>query len=274
MPDKRVGLALGGGVVRGLAHIGVLAVLEKAGIPIDYVAGTSVGAIIATAFSAGWPASRIDEHARGFRWHRLIRPALSKRGFFSFEPLANWMRAQFGDLDFDELEKPCAVAVTDIEAGKPVVLRSGRVVPAVQASCSVPGFIAPVELDGRLYGEGGVTNMLPVSALRQMGADYIIAVDLFPFSLREFLGPLGYGLAALEILLQRSGCGVEEADCFLRPDLSGKTYLRFSKHVELYALGRQAAEQELERIRRDLGIAVQSEAGVNQNKASPTVLLA
>jgi len=165
MQEKRVGLALGGGIVRGLAHIGVLAVLEEAGIPIDFVAGTSVGAIIAAAYCAGWPVARIEAQARGFRWGHLIRPVWPKRGLVSFEPLANWLRREVGDLCFDDLALPCAVMLTDIEAGAPVLRRTGRIATVVQASCSVPGFSQPVELDGRLYGEGGVTDMLPASAL-------------------------------------------------------------------------------------------------------------
>jgi len=251
---KRVGLALGGGVVRGISHIGVIAVLERAGIPVDYVAGTSVGAIIATTLCAGWTAERIEAYAREFRWHRILRPVWPVRGFFSFEPLANWLRREIGDPQFSDLTIPLALIITDIETGKPMVIDDGPVVPVVQASCSVPTFIAPVCLNGRLYGEGGVTNMLPVSALRQMGADYVIAVDLFAFSIRGYLGPFGFGLAALEVLLQRSGCGVEKADCLIQPDLSSKTYLRFSKHQELYDLGKQAAQSQLERIRRDLDL--------------------
>ena len=211
-----------------------------------------MGAIIAAVYCAGWPVERIAEEAQAFRWHRLVRPVWPRRGFFSFKPLAEWMRREMGELEFEALPRPCAVMATDIELGEPVVFKSGPLIPAVQASHAVPAFIEPVEIDGRLYGEGGVTDMLPVTALRQMGADYVIAVDLFAFSIRRYLGPLGYGLAALEVLLQRSGGGITDADCLIQPDLSGKTYLQFSKYRELVDLGRQAALESLDQIRADL----------------------
>ena len=123
---------------------------------------------------------------------------------------------------------------------------------AVQASCSVPFFVAPVEIDGRMYVDGGISDMIPVSILRKMGADYIIAVDIFIPKIRRSLGPIGYGLAAVETLLERAGGGIAQADCLIAPDLKGKSYLRFSKYQEMYQLGRDAAQEQLACIRRDL----------------------
>jgi NTE family protein len=122
----------------------------------------------------------------------------------------------------------------------------------VQASCSVPGFVAPVQWQGRWLGEGAMSDMIPVAILRRMGADYVIGVDVFAFKLRRWLGPLGYLINGVEIALERSGLGVEQADCCIAPELSGKTYMRFSKRDELYELGRQAALERLPVIMRDL----------------------
>jgi hypothetical protein len=102
-----------------------------------------------------------------------------------------------------------------------------------------------------------------------MGADYVIAVDLFAPTIRRSLGALGYGVAAVEILLQRSGCGVEQADCLIRPDLGGKTYLRFSKLQELYQLGRQAALQKLDCIRHGLSLALQPVDAMDESEVAP-----
>jgi NTE family protein len=196
----------------------------------------------------------IKQHAPDFSWWRISRPVFSGRGFVSFDRLARWMIAELGDLEFVDLKVPCAVVATDLEVGVPVTLCQGRLAPAVQASCSVPGFVTPVELDGKLLGDGGVSDMLPVSVLREMGAEYVIGVDIFTFELRSYLGPIGYLLAALEILLERAGGGIDEADCLVAPELGGMTYLRFSKRKELYELGRRAALEKLPCIRHNLGL--------------------
>jgi NTE family protein len=146
------------------------------------------------------------------------------------------------------------IATTDIERGEPVYLQQGPLALAVQASCSVPGFVAPVKWQGRWLAEGAISDMLPAEILRQMGADYVIGVDIFAFKIRRWLGPLGYLIAGLEIALERSGLGVDEADSRIVPALAGKTYLRFSRRDELYELGRQAALDQLPAILHDLGM--------------------
>jgi NTE family protein len=178
-------------MVRGLAHVGVIIVLEEAGIKIDCLAGTSAGAIIAVGYSAGMKAEQIKEFAQKLRWWQIIRLVWPRRGLVSFDRLAALLEKSFGDPGFSDLQLPCCVVATDIETGERVTISEGRVIPAIQASCSIPGLVSPVELGGRLLCDGGITDMLPVSALREMGADYVIGVDVFTFKLRDYLGPLG-----------------------------------------------------------------------------------
>jgi NTE family protein len=249
-----IGLALGGGVVRGLAHAGVLEVLEEAGVPIDFVAGTSAGAILAACFAAGIDAKKLKKFAWRFTWPRLLRPVWPKRGLVSFAGLRQFLTQYLGDLAIEELKRPLVIATTDIEQGEPVYLRQGPLALAVQASCSVPGFVTPVEWQGRWLAEGAMTDMVPVSILRQMGADYVIGVDIFTHKIRRWLGPLGYLIGGFEIALERSGLGLVQADCCITPALAGKTYVRFSRRDELFELGRQAALEKLPEILHDLGI--------------------
>ena len=250
----RVGLALGGGAVRGLAHVGVLSVLMGAGIPIDYVAGTSAGSIIGALYCAGLGLDRLESLSSETNWWKISRLALSPRGLLNFNKLSNWLIRQIGDLDIDELVTPYAVVTTDIVTGEEVVFRSGSLAPAVQASCSIPGLVVPLEMDDRLLVDGSLVNTVPVSVVRQMGADYVIGVDILTHKIRWRLGPLGYGIAAIEILAERAGCGMGQADCLITPDLAGKTYIRFSKRGELFQLGAGAAMQRLEKIRSDLSM--------------------
>lgn len=249
----RIGLALGGGSARGFTHFGVLSVLEEAGIPVAVVAGTSAGSLMGAFYSAGMPLPLIDELAQQMSWRRAIRLVLSTNGFISLEPMAVWMRETLGELHFEDLAIPFACVATDVHTGQTVVLNSGPLAPAVQASCSVPGIITPVLLHGRLLGDGGITNNVPVSVARQLGADYVIGVDIFEPNLRwPGLGPLGRGLAALEIMIEHAGGGTKTADCLIAPNLSGYSYVRFSHRQELIALGRQAALRCLPTIKQAL----------------------
>lgn len=248
----RIGLALGGGVVRGWAHLGVLEVLQSAGVQIDLAAGTSAGSIVAVGLCSGRAPQELLAFARRFSWLHLVRPVWPRRGIVSFDGLRQMMDREFGPIDLADLPTPCAVAVTDIERGEPVYLTTGPASLAVQASCSVPGTIAPVQIDGRWMCEGGVTDMLPATVLRRMGADYIIGVDIFTYKLRRMLGPLGYLLAGLEIALERTGGGPDLVDLLIRPDLAGKSYVRFSQRDELIELGRQAARRCVPKLLADL----------------------
>ncbi len=249
---KKVGLALGGGVARGVTHIGVLGELLAAGIPIDYVAGTSAGSLMGATFCAGMSLDRVREVGLRLNWLALARPVWPSTGFFTLAPLAEWLVRILGDLEFGELRTPFAAVATDLETGEPVVLCEGRVAPAVQASCSIPGLIAPVEIGGRLLGDGSLANTVPVNVLREMGADYVIGVDIFAHAIRKRWGPFGLGFNALEILVERAGGGIEDADCLIAPALGGKSYMSFSKREEYLLLGQEAARAKLPHILADL----------------------
>jgi NTE family protein len=249
---KRVGLALGGGMVRGVAHIGVLDVLHRAGIKIDCIAGSSAGALIGAAYCAGWDVKKIKEISHRLTWWKIVRPVWPSKGLVTLAPIEHWFVKTFGDPLFSDLRIPFTVVATDLNTGESVTLHEGRVAPALRASCSVPGFITPVELNGRLLCDGNLSNSVPVSAVREMGADYVIGVDIFLPAMRMGWGAVGYGAAGLEILVQRAGGGIDCADCLIAPVLGGATYMRFSKRHQLYELGVQAAEAKLPDILQDL----------------------
>lgn len=248
----KIGLALGGGVVRGMAHIGVLSVLEEAGITIDYIAGTSAGSLVGAIYCAGYSTAQIKEHAMRLRWWRLLKPVWPSQGFFSFALMERWLVRTLGDLTFDQLKIPFAAVATDLERAAPVWLQQGRLAPAVCASCSVPGIFTPVRLNGLVLGDGSLADTVPVDVLRQMGADYVIGVDIFIASIRRGWGALGMGVNALEILVERAGGGVDRADCLIAPALRGESYVRFSQRERIFRLGEQAAREKLAPILSDL----------------------
>ena len=252
MTPLRIGLALSGGVARGPAHIGVLNVLSQAGIRFDYVAGVSAGSIIGAAYCAGLPLEQIDELARRIGWRRLVRLAWPRMGFVSFKKLEQLLVDLIGDVQFDQLAIPFTAGVTNLLTGEPLILRDGHVASAVHASCAVPGFVVPVQRDGLLLGDGGISCNLPGKQVRAMGADYVIGVDLMKPHLRRRGGPLRFGMLSLETLVQRSGGGPDAVDFLIRPDLAGVNLLSFHHTTRLIEKGADAARQQLDAIQAAL----------------------
>lgn len=241
----RVGLALGGGVARGAAHVGVLSVLERAQVPVACVAGASAGALVGALYCAGLRLPEMEQVLKRFGWRHIARPTWSRQGWLSFAPLERWLAAMIGDVTFAQLRCPLAVVATDLATGLPIVIREGRVAPAVRASCTLPGVVVPLERDGRLLVDGCVANSVPGDAARQMGADYVIGVDLFATDAARVNNPLQIGVAALEHLLRRSGGGLAAVDCLISPDLRGISYVGFARSVAAATSGASAAEAQL-----------------------------
>ena len=250
--NKKVGLALGAGSVRGFAHIGVLDVLLQAGIPIDYVAGSSVGSLIGAAYCSGMSIDEINVVSNEFRWRKIAGPAWSGDGLASFEKLEKFIDQIFDQPTFADLKIPLAVVATDIDADEAVVISDGRVAPAVRASCSVAGVISPVHWNGKRLSDGIFVNAVPVSVLKAMGADYVIGVDVLKPFIRPRGGWVGYLVNAIEIALRHAGGGTKSADCLIAPEIGGFSYLRASKRQQLIERGRQAAEVKLPEIRQAL----------------------
>ncbi len=251
----RVGLALGGGVARGLAHIGVLSVLEEAGVPIDCIAGTSMGAIIGASYCAGLNIGDLRRIAARTGWWQVSRPLFSAGGLVTFMRLEQWLIDNIGEFDVGDLAIPFAAVASDLVSGERVVLDKGRLCTAIRASCSVPGFVPPVELDGQMLVDGGITDNIPADVARLLGADYVIGVDIFMPALRRYLGPLGQGLAAVETLVRHAGQGSNECDALIVPHMEGRSYFKFSHYKELIALGEEATRQQLPAILAALGRA-------------------
>ena len=249
----KIGLALSGGGARGTVHVGVLSVLLEAGIPIDMVAGTSVGSLVGAAYCAGLPIDRLIAMSLSTSWKDLSHFTLSKYGFVNFARIEPWIKNFIGDVDIQDLAVPFAAVTADMELGRMVVLREGSVATAVRASCSVPGLVTPVEVNGRLLSDGGIFDNLPVDVVRTMGADYVIGVDIFVPSNYRRMGALGIGLQSIEMMVRHSGGRVEDADCLIVPEISGHAYHRFSKTQEFINLGAEATRKALPAIQAALG---------------------
>jgi len=256
--ERRVGLALAGGGARGLAHLGVLDVLLRNGVEPFCVAGTSAGSVVGAVLAAGVPVSRMLDIASGIRWRQLVRPVTPGHlGLFTLEPMDKILRQTLGGRNtFADLPTPYACMATDVERDELVVLREGPLVPAVRASCSVPGIFTPVQLGDRLLVDGGVMNNLPVKVLYDMGADYVIAVDLLPAravprrprNLFELMTITFYNMVRAA---SREG---DLADVLIVPDIREFSFADFEPGKALVDRGRAAARAALPKIQRDLGL--------------------
>lgn len=249
---KSVGLALGGGAARGLAHIGVLAALEEAAIPIDCISGTSMGAMIGAAYCAGIELPELMEIAANTGWRHISTFTWPHQGLLSFAKMEDWIVNLIGDVDVCDLAIPFAAMATDIETGQKIMLNEGPAAKIIRTSCSVPGVVEPVKFNGRLLCDGGVSDNVPVEAARFLGADYVIGVDVFAPAYRGFLGPLGVTMAAVETLVENAGSGAITSDCLIVPDLVGQSYIRLSKYDEFIQAGRRATQEKIPEIKQAL----------------------
>jgi NTE family protein len=252
----RVALVLGGGAARGLAHVGVLRVLEDAGIPVELVVGTSVGSLVGALYADGHNARALEHLARdldrGDFFDFGLAPALFGTGLARGARLERWVRDHLRAGRVEDLAIRYAAVATDLDDGSAVVLARGDVARAVRASSAIPGVFEPVELDGRLLVDGGVVANLPVTVARQLGADVVIAVDVTevsgkakPSSFVEVL------LRAVTILTHE---GVEQSalasDVLVAPAVGDVDLLDFDAKDRTIAAGVAAAREKLPEIRR------------------------
>lgn len=178
----RIGYALGGGGARGLSHIGVIKVLEEHGIYPDVIVGTSIGALVGALYASGLRAGDIERAMRLDlkRLAMLADVTWSLTGLVKGKRVSAALKSFLGDLTFADMKIPFACVATDVISGEEVVMRTGPVITAVRASISVPGLFTPVKCQGRYLVDGGLVNMVPVSICRQMGADYVVGVNVIP----------------------------------------------------------------------------------------------
>lgn len=253
MASKRLGLALSGGAARGMAHVGVLQALDEAGIPIACIAGTSAGSLAGAVYAAGIRGQRLAELALTIHWRDLARPVWSPTGIVSFAPLESYLARMLGDRTIDQLEMPYAAVAADLVTGQAVALTVGPVALAVRASCSVPVLVTPAKLGGRHLVDGAIANNLPISVVRGLGADVVVAVNLHPPPPAPPARRWQVIEASMIHLLLAAGDDPATADVYLPVPLFGLgSLVRLSRSGEMMALGRRAAEEALPAIRAAL----------------------
>jgi NTE family protein len=177
-PAPKVALVLGGGAARGFAHIGAIKALEAQGILPDIVVGTSAGAVVGALYAAGHGGFELQKLALQLEEGHVSDWSLPDRGVIRGEALQNFVNRAVNQFPLEKLPRPFAAVATDLQSGEAMVFRIGNTGMAVRASSSVPGVFQPVKINGREYVDGGLVSPVPVKAARDMGADFVIAVDI------------------------------------------------------------------------------------------------
>ena len=248
-PRPRLGLALGGGFARGLAHIGVLKVLVENQIPIDALAGTSAGAIAAAAFASGCTIEELTAAARRMRWSNLARWTFPRLGFATNERMEWFLSKVLHCRTFEELKLPLAVVATEVTTGAAVVFREGDLMPPLRASCSFPGLFVPIELNGRMLVDGAIVSSVPVQALR--GMDAIVAVHMGVQGLRyrpkNLFEVVGESFRIVES--RNESAWRDHCDLVIEPEVAGFRWDDFERADELIEAGEMAARRTLPALR-------------------------
>lgn len=246
----RLGMALGGGFARGLAHIGVLKVLDENRIPVHCLAGTSVGSIIAGAYASGASVEEMAAVARKVRWKDFASWTISRMGLASNKRMEAFLKRAFRTLRFEDLKLPLAVVATDLRTGQPVVFTSGELATAVRASCAYPGLFLPVAHHGAWLSDGGLVAAVPTQAAKQLGADLVVGVTLESINPKmepqNMMDVLGRSLS----IAQRTAEPIwrAEADLVIAPEVNGYHWDDFEHADELMAAGERAMREALPRL--------------------------
>lgn len=262
--QKKIGLALGGGGAKGLAHIGVIKVLEKYDIPIDYIAGTSMGALVGGWYAAHRSVKTLEkifleiDHKEVLSIKKVIR---KKKGvLFSDKLVVQDLEDGFYGRKIEDLSIPFRAIATDVEKGEEVVIRKGDLQETISASIALPIVFKPARIDGKLLMDGGFVNPVPADAVRNMGADFVIAVDVSSKWLNieeEMVRPhnmtsiISKAFSALEYQVARRV--LKEADIVLRPAVLKYDWRDFDRAEEIIAKGAEEAKENIVEIQKRTG---------------------
>ncbi|MCE2918133.1 MAG: patatin-like phospholipase family protein [Rubrivivax sp.] len=252
----KIGLALGGGAARGFAHIGVIQVLEEAGLRPEFVVGTSAGSLVAALYASGKTPAEMAALALAMDEGAITDWAFPSRGLIRGEALARWVRDATGNRQIEAMRLPLGIVATDLDSGSAILFRRGDAGTAVRASSAVPAVFQPVKIGNREYVDGGLVSPVPVRFARQMGAEFVIAVDISSPPDGNATGDLMKMLLQTFAIMGRSinAFELKEADVVLRPSLAGVGSADFTARSRAIQAGREAALKQLPEIRALLGV--------------------
>ena len=249
-----IGLALGGGFARGIAHLGVLRVFEENAIPIDLLAGTSIGALVGAAYASGATLDELERQGMLTHFRDFGRWTISRMGMATNERLEGFLRRFTTIHTFEEMKIPFGIVATDLLTGETVCFTKGEVGPPLRASCAYPGLFIPVEYDGRMLVDGFLTEHVPTESLRGMGADVVIAVHLDPGQPdqkpKNTIEVIGRSFSIIQE--QTPPRWLRYADVILQPVVKDIHWDDFQKTPQLVEAGAETARAALPEIKAAL----------------------
>ena len=245
----KVGLALAGGFARGIAHIGILRAFRDAGIPIDCVAGTSVGALIGAGYCAGVPLEKMEEIGQATTFADFGRWTPSWLGLATNQRMEKYLARMTPATTFAELKTPLAISATDINEGVTVYYMNGAIAPPLRASCAYPGLFVPIQYEGRTLVDGFLTSPVPVEGALLQGADFVIAVYLEAGGISNPRTAVDIISRSFNIIQKHTDVSWrQQADVVIEPDVSNFAWDDFTKTPELIAAGEAAAAKVVPEI--------------------------
>ncbi len=243
-----IGLAMGGGFARGIAHLGVLRVLEENRIPVHSIAGVSAGAMVAAAWASGADSHEIEKIAKAMRFQDIARWTLSRLGLVTSERMLSFLKRLLKVYSFEEMRLPLAVVATDLRTGHPVTFRDrGDALMPIRASCSYPGLFLPVQQNGRFLVDGAISMDVPAEAVRRLGATRVVSVALqAPGTVSDPRNMMQVVNRCFQILQgQTEREWRRSSDLVIEPDVSDFAWDSFGSSAALIDAGRKAAEAAL-----------------------------
>jgi len=260
--EVRIGLALGGGFARGIAHIGVLRAFERHGIPIDAVAGVSAGSIVAAAFAGGCTSHDIERVALSMRFGDVARWTINRLGLAGSDRMISFLAKLLKENRFERMNMPCAIVATDLATGEPVTFHGeGDAVLAIRASCSYPGLFVPVHSENRCLVDGFISMEIPALPLREMGATHVVSVFLpTPAACHEPGNLFAVINRCYQVMSAHSAHEWRrESDIVIEPDVAELSWDSFASAQKLIELGEQAAEAAIPEIQSWLTVTPREE---------------
>jgi NTE family protein len=255
-----------------MAHIGVLKVLEEERIPVRFVAGTSVGALIGAAYCSGLSLEDLEKVAHSCRFTTFARWTVSRYGFASNDRMVTFLTRILKVKSFEELRIPLGVTATDFNSGEGIVFHSGSIIDPVRASCAYPGMFLPVNIRGRWLVDGMLSHPVPTRPVREMGAERVLAVHLKgqwskDGAPRHLFDVIGQSFAIAQDMMSHLWRG--SADLVVEPDVAGFGYDDFKRAGELIRSGEVAMRQALPEVRKWLEAPAETALAVKPRPALP-----
>lgn len=259
----KIGLALGSGGAKGLAHIGVIKVLEENNIPIDFIAGSSIGAMVGGFYAATKDIKQVEKIALSTNWRQMLYLVdLSfRQGFIGGRKVKKFISNNIGKTNFEDCKIPLSVIATDLVTGEVVIIDKGELVPAIRASISFPLVFKPIEQDGRLLADGGLALPVPVEVARKMGADIVIAVNLdtnyFANNHKDKLGFYKIAINSINLLRYHlASWNIIDADIVINPKFGYIHLTKFLNGKDIIEAGEKAARGALPQLQEIIDIKV------------------